>query len=165
MPGAGQARAHCSESGRRPDTTDTRQHSSELLFNQGFVRTLPLLQSHALPAHEARCKSASASLHSSFWKLQPVGFRRDRGVGIARARTLTALLHLLRRSIGSKPPAIGPAANALALHVADTNRLTLVRLFRSRPRRWRALPSKPRALILRVPRSRSAARRLEAKLQ
>jgi hypothetical protein len=62
------------------------------------------------------------ALHSSFWKLQPV-VRPGRGVGVAQALTWTALLHAMRRAIGSKPPAIEPTADPLARHDADTNKL------------------------------------------
>jgi hypothetical protein len=44
-----------------------------------------VLKSNLVSAHEARDKSLSAAMHSAFGKLQSMGFRGDRRMGIARA--------------------------------------------------------------------------------
>src|ERR1700722_12461440 len=49
------------------------QPPRELPFDQGFVRAVPLLKSDFVPANEARRESVPIPLHSSFWKLQPLG--------------------------------------------------------------------------------------------
>jgi hypothetical protein len=53
-----------------------RDHAiNELPFNQGFVRAVPMFQSHLISADATHRESAACALHSSFRKLQPLGFR------------------------------------------------------------------------------------------